>query len=63
MNTLRISGIKKNITEASEIAFSHSSKKAYASRNYIKALIDIMNEKRLKRWKDIESIPLSQDFY
>ncbi|GAB6884875.1 hypothetical protein B279_07105 [Streptococcus equinus ATCC 33317] len=49
VNTLRISGIKKNITGASEISFSHSSKKAYASRNYIKALIDIMNEKRLKR--------------
>lgn len=49
VNTLRISGIKKNITGASEISFGNSNKKAYASRNYIKALIDIMNEKRLKR--------------
>ncbi len=49
VNTMRVAGIKKNITGASEISFSHSSKKAYASRNYIKALIDIMNEKRLKR--------------
>ena len=49
VNTLRISAIKKNITGASEISFSNSSKKAFASRNYIKALIEIMDEKRLKR--------------
>lgn len=49
VNTVRISGIKKNITGASEISFTHSTKRAYASRNYIKALIEIMDEKRLKR--------------
>ena len=49
VNTMRISGIKKNITGASEISFGNSNKKAYASRNYIKLLIEIMDEKRLKR--------------
>ena len=49
VNTVRISAIKKNITGASEISFGNSSKVAYASRNYIKALIEIMDEKRLKR--------------
>ncbi|WP_420544021.1 LytTR family DNA-binding domain-containing protein [Streptococcus equinus] len=49
VNTIRISGIKKNITGASEISFGNSNKKAYASRNYIKLLIEIMDEKRLKR--------------
>ncbi len=49
VNTLKISAIKKNITGASEISFLSSTKKAFASRNYIKALIEIMDEKRLKR--------------
>ncbi len=49
VNTLMIASIKKNITGASEVAFKNSAKKAYASRNYIKALLEIMNEKRLKR--------------
>ena len=49
VNTMRISAIKKNITGASEISFSNSTKTAFASRNYIKALIEIMDEKRLKR--------------
>ena len=49
VNTVRITAIKKNITGASEISFSNSNKIAYASRNYIKALIEIMDEKRLKR--------------
>ncbi|SEI57427.1 transcriptional regulator, LytTR family [Streptococcus equinus] len=49
VNTMRISGIKKNITGASDISFGNSNKKAYASRNYIKLLIEIMDEKRLKR--------------
>lgn len=49
VNTVRISAIKKNITGASEISFGNSNKKAFASRNYIKALIEIMDEKRLKR--------------
>ncbi|SDJ28777.1 LytTR family DNA-binding domain-containing protein [Streptococcus equinus] len=49
VNTMRVAGIKKNITGASEISFGNSNKKAYASRNYIKLLIEIMDEKRLKR--------------
>lgn len=49
VNTELIASIKKNITGASEISFRNSTKKAYASRNYIKALIEIMDEKRLKR--------------
>ena len=49
VNTEQISSIKKNITGASEISFRNSTKRAYASRNYIKALIEIMDEKRLKR--------------
>ncbi|MCR4567730.1 MAG: LytTR family transcriptional regulator [Pseudobutyrivibrio sp.] len=49
VNTMAIKSIKKNITGASELAFKNSAKKAYCSRNYIKALIEIMNEKRLKR--------------
>ena len=49
VNTDLISSIKKNITGASEISFRNSTKKAYASRNYIKALIEIMDEKRIKR--------------
>ena len=49
VNTELIASIKKNITGASEISFRNSTKKAYASRNYIKASIEIMDEKRLKR--------------
>ena len=49
VNTEQISSIKKNITGASEISFRNSLKQAYASRNYIKALLEIMDEKRLKR--------------
>ena len=48
VNTELIASIKKNITGASEISFRNSIKKAYESRNYIKALIEIMDEKRLK---------------
>lgn len=49
VNTARITAIKKNIAGASEITFGNTQKKAFASRNYIKALIEIMDEKRLKR--------------
>ena len=49
VNTESIASIKKNIAGASELSFKNTSKKAYASRNYIKALIEIMDEKRLKR--------------
>ncbi len=48
-NTDLICSIRKNITGASEISFRNSTNKAYASRNYIKTLMELMNEKRLKR--------------
>ncbi len=54
VNTSKIVAIKKNITGASEISFANTNKKAFASRKYIKALIEIMEEKRLKRWKILE---------
>ena len=49
VNTDLITSIRKNITGASEISFRNSTKTAYASRTYIKALIEIMDEKRLKK--------------
>lgn len=49
VNTDLIVSIKKNITGASEVSFKGSTKQAYASRNYIKLLIEIMEEKRLKK--------------
>lgn len=48
VNTDEISSIKKNIVGASEVAFRNCPKKAFASRNYIKSLLQIMDEKRLK---------------
>lgn len=49
INTDRVRGVQKNITGASAIEFSRSNQKAYASRNYIKALMDKLEEKRLRR--------------
>lgn len=48
VNTRKIRSIKKNITGASEIEFVTTNKIAYASRNYIKQLMDKLEEKRLK---------------
>lgn len=49
INTDKIRAIHKNITGASEVEFIQSTKKAYVSRNYIKMLIQKLDEKRLKR--------------
>ena len=49
VNIRKIRSIKKNITGASDIEFTGSSKSAYASRNYIKMLLDKLDEKRLKK--------------
>ncbi|MCR4778066.1 MAG: LytTR family transcriptional regulator [Lachnospiraceae bacterium] len=49
VNIHKIRSIKKNITGASDIEFAGSSKSAYASRNYIKLLLDRLDEKRLKK--------------
>ncbi len=48
INTSKIRAIHKNITGASEVEFQGTVKKAYVSRNYIKALINKLEEKRLK---------------
>lgn len=49
IHTDRIRAIHKNITGASEVEFIQSTKKAYVSRNYIKILMQKLDEKRLKR--------------
>ena len=49
INTKQVTAIKKNIAGPSEIAFKGSSKRTYASRNYIRALLEIMDEKRLQK--------------
>ena len=49
INTAKIRSISKNITGASAVEFAGSIKKAYVSRNYIKALMEKLEEKRLKK--------------
>lgn len=49
LNADKIRAIHKNITGASEVEFVQSTKKAYVSRNYIKVLIQKLDEKRLRR--------------
>lgn len=49
LNADKIRAIHKNITGASEVEFVQSTKKAYVSRNYIKILIQKLDEKRLRR--------------
>lgn len=48
LNIGKVRAIHKNITGASEIEFVNSTKKAYASRNYIKELICRLQEKQLR---------------
>ena len=48
-HTDKIRAIYRNITGASAVEFIQSSKKAYVSRNYIKVLMQKLDEKRLKR--------------
>ena len=48
INMSVIRSIHKNITGASEVEFNGTMKKAYVSRMYIKALMNKMEEKRLK---------------
>lgn len=47
VNTGKIRAIHKNITGASEIEFVNSPKTTYASRNFIKALMTKLSERRL----------------
>jgi len=49
VNTTNIRSVKKNITGPSEIEFEGTVKKAYASRNYLKALMNRLEEKRINR--------------
>jgi DNA-binding LytR/AlgR family response regulator len=49
INTDKIRAIRKNITGASEVEFSGSNKKAFVSRNYFRALMHKIEEKRLKK--------------
>lgn len=49
INTDKVRAIHKNITGASEVEFVRSPKKTYVSRNYIKILLQRLDEKRLKK--------------
>lgn len=48
VNLNQIYSITRNLTASSIVEFSDSIKKVYVSRNYYKALIERMNEKRKK---------------
>ncbi len=48
-NINNIRSVKKNITGPSEIEFEGTIKKAYASRSYLKQLMNRLEEKRINR--------------
>lgn len=48
INTAKIRAIHKNITGASQVEFAGTNKKTFVSRNYFKALMEKLEEKRLK---------------
>ena len=47
LNTARIRSIRKNITGASDVEFAGSNKKVFVSRNYLKPLLNKLEEKRI----------------
>lgn len=49
VNISNIRSVKRNITGPSEIEFSGTVKRAYASRNYLKQLMNRLEEKRLNK--------------
>ena len=49
INTDKVRGIQKNITGSSAVEFTDTGKKAYVSRNYIKTVMDKIEERRFKR--------------
>ena len=49
VNIANIRSVKRNITGPSEIEFAGTVKKAYASRNYLKQLMNRLEEKRLNK--------------
>lgn len=48
LNTAQVRAVNKNITGASFVEFAGTPKKAFVSRNYFKALMSKLEEKRLK---------------
>ena len=49
VNITNIRSVRRNITGPSEIEFEGTVKKAYASRNYLKQLMNRLEEKRINR--------------
>ena len=49
VNITKIRSVKRNITGPSEIEFEGTIKRAYASRNYLKQLMNRLEEKRLNK--------------
>ena len=49
VNITNIRSVKKNITGPSEIEFGGTIKRAYASRNYLKQLMNRLEEKRINK--------------
>ena len=49
VNMTNIRSVKKNITGPSEIEFEGTVKRAYASRSYLKQLMNRLEEKRINR--------------
>ena len=49
VNITNIRSVKKNITGPSEIEFEGTVKRAYASRSYLKQLMNRLEEKRINR--------------
>ena len=49
LNSAKVRAIHKNITGASEVEFVGTTKKVFVSRNYLKLLLEKLEEKRLMR--------------
>jgi len=49
LNSARVRAIHKNITGASEVEFTGTTKTVFVSRNYLKLLLEKLEEKRLMR--------------
>jgi len=49
LNSAKVRAIHKNITGASEVEFTGTNKKVFVSRNYLKLLLEKLEEKRLMR--------------
>lgn len=49
LNSTKVRAIHKNITGASEVEFTGTIKKVFVSRNYLKLLLEKLEEKRLMR--------------